>query len=334
MALADALLLAQQARVDERLADGVGERAVVAGEAARQMVEGGVVAAPLAHSVEALQRPPRHLAHRDPGPRAGRWCRVRTARAGASSGRLERLDRVLVERVAAEPRDRLGDAQRVRRRRSAGAGPATPASTWSGTRRVRARSRSMPVEGLVERLLGVLGGADRVLGRVDERQRAVEVAEQQRQVDAGARRSARPWPRPPSRPPRRRRRPPRDVTASVSARSSTGSGSATISRPSAAARPRPRSGSDSRCGARAARAARAPARRRAGRAGAPSAPAAPAAPPASASARSSSSLASTRGSVRMPLDLWTRSRPARTLCKDLFALSTTEHLRATGPRRR
>src|SRR4051812_8425308 len=65
VALADRRLLCQQAGGEQRLADLDGERAVVAGEAAWQVREVGVVAAPLAHAVEPLQdaardAPPRH----------------------------------------------------------------------------------------------------------------------------------------------------------------------------------------------------------------------------------------------------------------------------------
>src|SRR5215212_373820 len=53
VALADRLLLGQQAGAEQRLADVGGELAVVAGEAAREVGEVGVVAAPLAHAVES-----------------------------------------------------------------------------------------------------------------------------------------------------------------------------------------------------------------------------------------------------------------------------------------
>src|SRR6476660_6615701 len=55
VALTHAGLLRQQARGEQRLAHRLGQRALVAGEAARQVGELGVVAAPLAHAVEALQ---------------------------------------------------------------------------------------------------------------------------------------------------------------------------------------------------------------------------------------------------------------------------------------
>src|SRR2546423_13856583 len=53
--LADRRLLGQHPRREQRLADVAGERAVVAGEAAGQVRELGVVAAPLAHPVEPLE---------------------------------------------------------------------------------------------------------------------------------------------------------------------------------------------------------------------------------------------------------------------------------------
>src|SRR4051812_5226341 len=64
VALADARLLGEQLGLDERLADLGRQLAVVAGEAARQVGELGVVAAPLAHAVEALEDAPRDAAAR------------------------------------------------------------------------------------------------------------------------------------------------------------------------------------------------------------------------------------------------------------------------------
>jgi hypothetical protein len=64
VALAHARLLLQQAGAQEGLAHLVGERALVAGEAARQVVEGRVVSAPLPHAVEALEDAARHAPHR------------------------------------------------------------------------------------------------------------------------------------------------------------------------------------------------------------------------------------------------------------------------------
>jgi hypothetical protein len=63
VALPHARLLLEQACLQQRLAHVVGECAVVAGEPAGQVVEGRVVAAPLAHSVEALQDSASHAAH-------------------------------------------------------------------------------------------------------------------------------------------------------------------------------------------------------------------------------------------------------------------------------
>src|SRR4051795_5157978 len=62
VALPDARLLREQARLEERLADRVGELAVVAREPAREVLEVGVVAAPLPHAVEPLEDPPGHAA--------------------------------------------------------------------------------------------------------------------------------------------------------------------------------------------------------------------------------------------------------------------------------
>src|SRR4051794_36124020 len=55
VALTDARFLREQARGEQRLADFERERRLVAVEAARQVGELGVVAAPLAHAVEPLE---------------------------------------------------------------------------------------------------------------------------------------------------------------------------------------------------------------------------------------------------------------------------------------
>src|SRR3954468_8940555 len=55
VALADRRLLGEQARAEQRLADVGGELAVVAREAACEVGEVRVVAAPLAHAVEPLE---------------------------------------------------------------------------------------------------------------------------------------------------------------------------------------------------------------------------------------------------------------------------------------
>src|SRR4051794_27057870 len=57
VALADGGLLLQQPGGQQRLPDLLRERPVVAGEAAREVGEIGVVAAPLAHAVEPLEDP-------------------------------------------------------------------------------------------------------------------------------------------------------------------------------------------------------------------------------------------------------------------------------------
>src|SRR3954466_14860431 len=62
VALADARVLGQQAGGEQRLAHRLGQRPLVAGEAARQMGEIRVIAAPLPHPVQALEDAPRHAA--------------------------------------------------------------------------------------------------------------------------------------------------------------------------------------------------------------------------------------------------------------------------------
>ena len=110
VALADGRLLLQQARVEQRLPHLLRERAVVAREAAREVGEVGVVAAPLAHAVEPLEDPAGDAAGRDPGPRAGaRRRRPAPSSASTASSWLRRRRR----RAAAEARDGLGDPQRV-----------------------------------------------------------------------------------------------------------------------------------------------------------------------------------------------------------------------------
>src|SRR3954447_6909978 len=90
VALPDARLLREQAGLEERLADRLGELAVVAGEAARQMLEVGVVDAPLPHPRGALEHPPA-VAPRRVG------VVVRPGAAGRAGRRVEeRNDRVLV----------------------------------------------------------------------------------------------------------------------------------------------------------------------------------------------------------------------------------------------
>src|SRR3954447_24104011 len=106
VALADRRLLRQQPRAQQRLADVGGELAVVAREAAREVGEIRVVAAPLAHAVEPLEDPPRDPAGGGGGP----------ARAGGPAGGPEQrphglgvlLARPGVRGAPAEPRDGLG----------------------------------------------------------------------------------------------------------------------------------------------------------------------------------------------------------------------------------
>src|SRR5689334_3145104 len=62
--LADGGLLLEQPRVEQRLPHLLRERAVVAGETARQVREVRVVAAPLAHPVEPLEDPAGDAARR------------------------------------------------------------------------------------------------------------------------------------------------------------------------------------------------------------------------------------------------------------------------------
>src|SRR3954447_10131351 len=64
MALADARLGLQQTRFEQRLDDRLGELAVVAGKAAREVHDLRVVAAPLAHAVEPLEDAPGNSARR------------------------------------------------------------------------------------------------------------------------------------------------------------------------------------------------------------------------------------------------------------------------------
>ncbi len=109
--LADGRLLGEQPRLQQRLPHLLRERAVVAGEASRKVRELGVVAAPLAHAVEALEDPA--------APRFGRvgvLVRADRLAAGAEQGEHGVLDVVVrAGRAAAEPRDGLGDPQRVAR---------------------------------------------------------------------------------------------------------------------------------------------------------------------------------------------------------------------------
>src|SRR4051794_31138747 len=100
VALAHGRLLGPQPGGEQRLADLDRERAVVAGEAARQVREVGVVAAPLAHAVEPLED-----AARDAAPRDRVLVRAHRRRAGLQHGKhavLELLDSGGILGAAAE----------------------------------------------------------------------------------------------------------------------------------------------------------------------------------------------------------------------------------------
>ena len=115
MALADARLLGQQAGGEQGLAHRLGQRALVAGEAAREMGELRVVSAPFPHPVQALEDAPRH-------PPGGVGVVVRARETGPARPRVERRqDGVLVllhgggvGGAPAQGRDVGGDHERVR----------------------------------------------------------------------------------------------------------------------------------------------------------------------------------------------------------------------------
>ena len=112
VALADARLLRQEPGGEQSLAHRLGQSAVVAGEAARQVGELGVVAAPLAHAVQALQDAPRHTAGG-----VGVVVGSRRPHGGVERGEdglLVLLHRRRVGRVPAQGRDAGGHHQRVR----------------------------------------------------------------------------------------------------------------------------------------------------------------------------------------------------------------------------
>src|SRR3954468_19365551 len=109
VALPDARLGLQQASLEQRLADGLGELAVVAREAACQVGELRVVAAPLPHAVEPLQDAP------SDAPRGVRAVvGARRLLAGAVDQLLlELLDGFWPGRHPAQRRDPRRGAQRV-----------------------------------------------------------------------------------------------------------------------------------------------------------------------------------------------------------------------------
>jgi hypothetical protein len=147
--------------------------------------EVGVVAAPLAHAVEPLQDAPR-----DPSRRVGVLVRPhRAAAVGLQDGEhglLERLDRLRILRPPAEPRDRLGDPQRmVGADRLAQLG----ACEQPARRRHRARAQAVDaggvvVEGQRPELLELLGGD---VARHGQQQEAAQLAGAHREVAGGGR---------------------------------------------------------------------------------------------------------------------------------------------------
>ena len=149
--------------------------AVVAGEAACEVREVGVVAAPLPHAVEPLEDPAG-----DAQGRVGIGVRghaaVRARLQQREHGVLVLLDRALVRGAAAEPRDRLGDPQRVPRtdRR-----PQRDLGEHRAGDRVRRRAQPVdPARVIVEGERDELVERDRVDPRRRQRddEEAVEVA--------------------------------------------------------------------------------------------------------------------------------------------------------------
>jgi hypothetical protein len=111
VALPDARLLGEEPGREKLLPHLERERPFVAREAPRQVIEGGVVAAPLPHAVETLQDAAGHAA-----ARIRVVVRARDRAGGLEQPeelRLERLDRFLVPRRSPESRDGLRHAQRV-----------------------------------------------------------------------------------------------------------------------------------------------------------------------------------------------------------------------------
>ena len=216
----------------ERLADRVGQRAIMAGEPARQVVEGGVIAAPLAHAVEALEDPARHAAHR-----VGVLVRSGRGARGLQQPQhlvLERLDRLVIQRRAAEARHGLRHPQRVR-----GADRlAKVRPTLQNVAGEQVRTGAQAVDPVllelgIERLVRVFHRLGRVGRRVGQQEHPVELAEAQPQILArrAAGRARRPPPRarlprrpaPPSaRPPRRGRPAAPGVTGSTASTSLLG----------------------------------------------------------------------------------------------------------------
>ena len=185
VALVDARLLDEQAGVHEPLADRQRERAVVAGEAAREMGDLGVVAAPLPHPISRWSM---RRATRSDG--SGSSCGRATSAVGSSTVRTASscsLDRARVGRAAAEAGDGLGDPQRVQLADR----QAQLADVAERERRDRIGARLQAIDvgdRLLERLDRQLDGDEHVVGRDRERERqpTLPLARVQLQVLRGA----------------------------------------------------------------------------------------------------------------------------------------------------
>ena len=149
VALADRRLLGEQPVGEQRLADRLGELALVAGEAAREVREVRVVAAPLAHAVEPLEDPPRDAPRRVGvlvrGDAAAVAVRLRAARRRRPRAPRPSAGRRAGRRAARPPRRSAAGG----RRRSARAARRRRARRRAARARV-ARRRSMPRGVLVE----------------------------------------------------------------------------------------------------------------------------------------------------------------------------------------
>ena len=172
VALADATASRQQPRLEQRLADRLGERALVAGEAAREVRELRVVAAPLPHPVEPLEDPPRDAPRAGRGRRAGAWSAAARVEEGSTPPRAAPTESGLGRRPpsAATARPRAAGG----RRRSARAGRRA-ASTSGGTQ--RAGSQAVDARQLAPRRRA--GRARRSAARGLEGEAAVELAREQ-----------------------------------------------------------------------------------------------------------------------------------------------------------
>ena len=211
MALADRRLLRQQARLQQRLPHLLGERAVVAGEASREMGELRVISAPLAHPVEPLEDPAggalrrigvlvRARRSRRPEPSTASTASSKSSCAPAGGRRGARRPR----RSAAGGARRSARAARRRRSRPGGSASA------------RARRRSIPLGVLVEGEVDELGVELR--GGVGEHE---EAAGELAGAQAGGRRGRRAAPGSASS-----TRVPTTAATSSHSRSETASGSA------------------------------------------------------------------------------------------------------------